>query len=172
MLNDLGEKYSKGSIVIHWLTAILILTLFPLGKIMEGMEATEKMGLIKLHAALGISVFILTLVRSILFFKHKRPKDIKTGSKFNDKLAVWIHNTFYFLIIAICISGISVLITGGYGEALSTNSPDSIMERGTIAPLKPHGLMSVLMMLLLVMHIVGVVKHYIVKKENTLRRII
>ena len=46
-MNDLSKKYSRGTIMIHWLTAILILTLFPLGKDMEGLEPIDKMGLIK-----------------------------------------------------------------------------------------------------------------------------
>ena len=45
--NNLTQKFNKGTIAIHWLTAILILILFPLGKYMEGLEPLEKMGMIK-----------------------------------------------------------------------------------------------------------------------------
>lgn len=169
--NDLTKKYSKGTIVIHWITALLILTLFPLGKYMEGLHPEEKMGLIKIHAILGIIVLILTVVRSFLFFKRKRPADLKTGSKFNDKLAIWIHNIFYFILFAIAFSGISTMILGGYGEALQSNNFRLIKDRADIAPLKPHGIMALIMMLLLVMHVIGVIKHYIFTKENTLKRI-
>ena len=70
--NDLSQKFSKGTIAIHWLTAFLILALFPLGKYMAGLEPSEKMGLIKIHIILGIIVFILTIIRSWLFFKKSR----------------------------------------------------------------------------------------------------
>jgi len=106
---DSPQKYSKGTIAIHWITALLILILFPLGKYMEGLEPSEKMGLIKIHAVLGIVVFILTLFRSWLFFKAPRPADVKTGSVLNDKLAVWIHNIFYFLLFGLTISGIAAM---------------------------------------------------------------
>lgn len=170
-MNDLTKKFSKGTIVIHWLTALLILSLFPLGKYMEGLEPVEKMGLIKIHAILGILVFILTIIRSFLFFKSQRPEDLKTGSKFNDKLAVWIHNAFYFLLFGIAISGIATMILGGYGEALSGGDAELIKPHAEIAPLKPHGIMAVIMMVLLVLHVVGVIKHFILTKENTLKRI-
>ena len=170
-MNDLTKKFSRGTIVIHWLTAVLILALFPLGKYMEGLNPSEKMGLIKLHAILGILVFLLTIIRSYLFFKSPRPDDLKTGSRLNDKLAVWIHNAFYFLLFGIAISGIATMILGGYGDALSGGSAESIKPPAEIGPLKPHGIMALIMMVLLVLHVVGVIKHYILTKENTLKRI-
>ena len=51
--NNLTKKYSRETIISHWLTAILILVLFPMGKYMEGLELSEKMNLIKTHAILG-----------------------------------------------------------------------------------------------------------------------
>jgi len=169
--NDLSQKFSKGIIAIHWLTAILILLLFPLGKYMAGLEPAEKMGLIKLHAVLGFVVLILTLIRTYLFFKAPRPEDLKTGSKFNDKLAVWIHNIFYFLLFGIALSGIAVMILGGYGEALSGSDSAFIKAPEEIAPLKGHGLLAFIMMVLLAMHVIGFIKHLILTKENTLKRI-
>ena len=171
MENNLTQKYSKGTIAIHWITTLLILILFPLGKYMEGLQPEEKMGLIKIHVILGVLVLILTIVRSWLFFKKKRPNDLKTASKFNDKLAIWIHNIFYFILFAIAFSGTATMILGGYGDALQSNNFELIKESAHIAPLKPHGIMAMIMMLLLVMHVIGVIKHYILTKENTLKRI-
>ncbi len=169
-LNDLTQKYSKGAIAIHWLTTILILVLFPLGKYMEDLSPADKMGLIRIHIILGIIVFVLTIVRTYLFFKAPRPEDIKTGSKFNDKLAVWIHNAFYFLLFGIALSGIGSMILGGYGEAMQMGDPESILPHGDVPPLAAHGAMATIMMLLLILHVAGVIKHYLMKKENTLRR--
>ena len=170
-MNDLTKKFSKSTIVVHWLSAIIILTLFPLGKYMTGLDPIDKIGLVKLHAFGGVVILLLTLYRTFLFFKHERPQDLKTGSKFNDKLAVWIHNAFYFLLIAIGISGLSVLFTGGYIDAFGTGATEMIKSPEEIPPLKAHGLLSFILMALLVLHVVGVIKHYILKKENTLKRI-
>ncbi len=170
--NDLSKKFSKGTIAIHWLTALLILILFPLGKYMSGLEPVEKIGLIKVHVALGLLIFILTIIRSWLFFKSDRPADIKTGSKFNDKLVIWIHNAFYFLLFGIAISGIATMLSGGYGDALMNGNIKSIKNADEILPLKGHELIALIIMALLVLHVVGVVKHYILTKENTLNRIL
>lgn len=169
--NDLNQKYSKGTIFIHWLTTVLIIVLFPLGKYMSGLEPTEKMGLLKIHAILGTVVFVLTLLRSYFFFKSERPADLKTGSKFNDRLTVWIHNAFYFLLIGIALAGFAVMFLGGYIDTLKSGTSDLIESKGDLMPLKAHGLLATIMMLLLAFHVLGVVKHYLLTKENTLKRI-
>ncbi len=171
MRNNLTQKYSRGTIIIHWLSALLIIILFPLGKYMAGLEPMNKMGLIKIHAGLGILVLVLTVIRSWLFFKALRPADIATGSRINDKLVVWVHNAFYFILFGIAISGVAVMILGGYGDALQNNNSGLILSRDQIAPLKGHGLLALILMVLLLMHVVGVVKHYLATRENTLRRI-
>jgi cytochrome b561 len=86
-------------------------------------------------------------------------------------LAIWIHSAFYFLLFAIAISGIATMILGGYGDAISTEDPSLILNHEDILPLKAHGTLAVITLVLLVMHIGGVIKHYISYKENTLRRI-
>ncbi|WP_394747694.1 cytochrome b [Spongiimicrobium salis] len=169
--NDLTKKFGSGTIITHWLTALLILILFPMGKYMADIAPNEKMGLLKIHAVLGILVFLMTIIRSWLFFKAPRPEDLKTGSRFNDILAVWIHHAFYFLLFGISISGIGAMILGGYGEALITDNPDLILNKDDVMPLQGHNIMSIIMMVLLVMHVIGVIKHYIITKENTIRRI-
>ncbi|TCI93053.1 cytochrome b [Tenacibaculum sp. M341] len=170
-INDLNEKYSKKVIIIHWLTAILIIFLFPMGKYMSGIEPTDKMTLIQVHAILGNIVFLATIIRSILFFKNKRPEDLKTGSKLNDRLTILIHNAFYFLLLGIGLSGIAIMITGGYGDALINNSPELIKNKTEIFSLKSHNILATIMMILLLLHIIGVIKHYFLTKENTLKRI-
>jgi cytochrome b561 len=169
--NDLTQKHSKGIIAIHWITALLIIFLFLLGKYMSVLEPSEKMGLIQLHAVVGILVFILTIVRTWIFFKSPRPADLNTGSTFNNKLVIGVHNTFYILLFGLSLSGIAILVMGGYGEALKKNNPDLIKNSSEIASLEAHEIMALMMILLLLIHVIGVIKHYVVTKENTLKRI-
>ena len=86
--NNLNQKYSTATIDIYWISTILILMLFPLGKYTTCIEGEEELSLIQTHALLGLAVLILTLIRTWLFFKIKRPADLKTNSKINDKLIV------------------------------------------------------------------------------------
>lgn len=64
------------------------------------------------------------------------------------------------------------MIFGGYGEAVQSGNLELIKTHAEIPPLKGHGILALLMMILFVLHVIGVVKHYILTKENTLKRII
>ncbi|MGB1204849.1 MAG: cytochrome b [Chitinophagales bacterium] len=169
--NDLSKKFSRRTIISHWLTALLILILFPMGKYMHGLAPADKMLFVKIHAILGILVFLITIVRSIAFFKDERPKHLNTGTVITDKLSIWIHNAFYVLLFIISVSGIGVMIAGGYGEALMNGTPDIIKSKEDIPPMPVHGFSTFIMMVLLVLHVLGVAKHYFFAKENALERI-
>ena len=166
--NDLSDKYYKGVIIIHWVSALLIVTLFFFGLFIHQLPAETKLSYIAAHAGLGILVLILTLIRVFWFFKKDRPTDIKTGNSLNDRLVIWIHNAFYFLIAGICLSGIATMALAGFGQAWMQQNPNLILAES--APLNTHYILATTLMILLAMHIGGVVKHYISTKENTLKR--
>jgi len=168
--NDLTQKYTKGNVIIHWLTAILIITLFPLGKYLEELEAADKMGLLKIHAILGLTVLVLTIIRSFMYFKSSRPPHLKTGSTINDKIMVWIHMAFYILMLGIGLSGVATMILGGYGNGLMANDPSLFANHGELPSLGAHNTMATILIVLLGMHVVGVIKHYVLTKENALKR--
>ncbi|MGB0593398.1 MAG: cytochrome b [Flavobacteriales bacterium] len=170
--NDLNQKYSTATIAIHWVSTILILILFPLGKYTSGIEGEDKLSLIQTHALLGLAVLILTLIRTWLFFKSKRPADLKTNSKINDKLIIWVHNLFYILLFAITISGIAAMLSGGYVEALESQNIQYIKAEQDIKALGGHELLALIMVILVLAHEAVVIKHYIKNKENTLKRIL
>ncbi|MCR9253823.1 MAG: cytochrome b/b6 domain-containing protein [bacterium] len=170
--NDLTNKYSKWTIVIHWASALLILILFPLGKYMTELQPSDKMGLVRIHMILGILIFILTSIRTWQFFKVPRPPDLKTGSKFVDKFSVWVHNLFYFILLGLSISGIATMAIGGYANALQTGDSDLVLPRNQITPLNGHSLLAMILAVLLFVHVVGVIKHIFLRKENPLKRIL
>lgn len=171
-MNDLSQKYSKSIIIIHWLSAFLMLFLFFMGKYMEDLQVADKLNILIVHALLGYGVLFLTLARIYFYFKSPRPEDLKTGAEWNDKLIKVIHKMFYFVIIIICMSGSATMFFGGYAEAIINNTPNVVLPKNEITPLKVHALFSTLFMILFLSHVIGIIKHYIKTKENTIKRII
>ncbi|MEN8123324.1 MAG: cytochrome b/b6 domain-containing protein [Bacteroidota bacterium] len=169
--NDLNQKYGRGIIWTHWLTALLILVLVLSSLKMAGFESIDRMGIIIMHLIIGSSVFLLTIARSFLFFKTKQPDHLKTGSKFVDKFVVWNHYLFYVLLFVISIMGIVVVISGNYIEGISRWNLENIIPPKEIPMLKYHVLVTLFIVLFAIIHILGVAKHYIFTKENTLKRI-
>jgi cytochrome b561 len=64
------------------------------------------------------------------------------------------------------------MIMGGYTEVLNTSMIDHVKPKNEISSLKAHGLLSIIMMLLLLLHIAGIIKHYLKTNENVLKRIL
>ena len=170
--NNLSEKYSKGTIVIHWFSFLLIVFLLPIGFIMSDMEpGTTKLNLLEAHIFVGILVFVLTLVRVWFFFRFKRPTKLETGNTLHNKLVVWIENSFYYLLILLCISGIATITIGNLGGVIQSGNASLLPKRLDVPPLIAHKALAILLIILLIGHIGGVVNHYMKTKENTLKRI-
>lgn len=167
--NDLTQKFNRGTIWTHWITALLIIILVLSSLKVAGFELIGESIIVKMHLFIGSTVFILTITRTFLLFKAKQPDHLKTGSKFIDKLAVLNHYMFYVLLFAISLTGIVVILNGHYLEFLKSGNINDIIKASM---LKYHVLMALLVVLLLIMHVIGVIKHYIFTKENTLKRII
>lgn len=170
--NNLTEKYSKPTIIIHWLSFLLIIALIPVGFIMSDMENGEtKLLLLRVHLFSGILVFILTLLRVWFFFKHKRPSKLQTGSWLHDKLIVWLENSFYFILILLSFSGIGTVVFGNFAEAIQNGDASLLPQINDIPPAMAHKALAIILIIILLGHIGGVVNHYIKTKENTIKRI-
>lgn len=170
--NNLNQKYSKTTIVTHWLSALLILVLTIQGFYMKDLVYADKTGLVKLHAIMGAFLLLINIPRFFSLFIARRPDHLETGSPFNDKLIIWIHNGLYFLIFSIIISGISTTLLGGYAKVIQTGLVDNIIPSEKLLPLQIHSIMSILITVLVFIHVVGFFKHWLIQKENTLKRIL
>lgn len=81
--NNLSDKYSKGTIIIHWLSFLLIIALIPTGIIMEDMEpGVVKINLLRLHALVGIIVFCFDINSCLVFLSPQKTFQIR-NRKYN-----------------------------------------------------------------------------------------
>ena len=169
--NDLSKKYSLANRITHWLTALGILTLIPLGLIMHEMEVSaDKLSLYRTHTIIGIVILLLTLFRVYLYFTHDCPPQIKTDSNFNDKLSGWIHNAFYFAILLMTFAGLAINATIGLINAYKSNDISQFSADINVLPAEFHEILYFILAVLIVMHVTGVLRHIILKKENIIKR--
>ena len=171
-LNDLTKKYPKGIKIIHWITALLILILFPLGKYVEELEGNAKIMPLRIHAILGFLILILTIIRVYFYYTKPYPPQLRTGNNLNDKVVVLVNRIFYFLLLAISVSGILVMSIIGYGNAVLAGDISLVKPHENSLLIQAHGTMAMLLMILLVLHVFGVVKHKILNKENVIKRML
>ncbi len=168
-------NYSNRTIWIHWVSAILIFGLIYTGINMEHLEVNPtKFSLYKIHFVIGITVFILTIIRVIALLKDPKPISLYPKNSAREKFRKFVYNGFYIVILWMCLSGIlSLSIEGILPAIISLNLSDlpEITKDGLHPIMLSHHIVAKFVFLLLILHLGGFLLHLFTKKENTLKRI-
>lgn len=171
------NRYSTVSLVLHWLIAALVVTQIGLIAAHEATEGPISREFVNLHKSVGLSILVLTLVRlgwRIANPAIPLPLEMPRWQKL---LARTNHVLFYVLLLAMPL----------VGWAASSAAGRDIVWFGLFEwPLLPIGggretardLMDVheaaakLLIFLVVLHIVGALKHQFIDRDNVLHRMI
>jgi cytochrome b561 len=100
-----SPRYSLGAIILHWLMAILIIANVVIALSVEGLPKPEAMYWMGIHKANGITVLLLAVVRIFWRVTHPAPPFPATMKPWEITLARITHTAFYFLIVAIPLTG-------------------------------------------------------------------
>ena len=113
-------RYKPIVVAIHWLTAALILLQVYLGFAFSSFPkgTPERAELFTWHETVGVTILILALVRLAVRLMNPPspfPEDLPRWERF---FAVWNHRIFYFLIIALPLTGLMAVSKGGPTTAI------------------------------------------------------
>lgn len=68
-----GQRLRWGSIVLHWLTAAVVLALLFLGSSIAGAEAAQRNELILLHTSIAVAAYVILWWRIVWRFRKGHP---------------------------------------------------------------------------------------------------
>ena len=165
--------YSKRMVIIHWLTLALLIAAWYLGDVLVDARNEKDATLIGYfaHALVGGAVLLLTILR--LTFRSVDGTPPPVGNSLMDIVARGIHHGLYVLLILLSITGFMTLLTSAMGAALVTGEAILLPDEYTGPSLIPHAvheiLVTVLMVVVLV-HILGAIKHQFITKDGLMRR--
>lgn len=174
-----GPRYSHVAITLHWIIAAMILANFVLVWSAEDAPKAEEQRLVGLHMANGISILILSVLRILWRVTHPAPPFEESLKSWEVALAKIVHALFYFLIIAIPLTGWIMVSahSGGAGVnvfglfefpglpfAKSDATADTLHE--------VHEVLAFLMLLLFLLHTAAALKHMFVDRDDTMGRMI
>jgi len=146
--------YSTLQILLHWAVALLIvLAYLSSDGAEEAMEVIEGGGAVGFlpHAALGMAVFVLVLLRIVIRFTRGAPAAPGVPGSWQVKAAEWGHRVLYLLMLAVPLGGMSIWIGG--------------MDNGEI-----HGFFATVLMVVAGGHAVVALIHHYVLKDGLIRR--
>lgn len=174
IVKDTPAGYGIVSRLFHWLMAIAIFGLFGLGWWMVGLDyySPYYVSAPDFHRAAGIILFIALLARIVWRVMNTKPDDAELTPL--ERKASWVvHWGFYPLLIALSISG--YLIATPDGRPIDVfgwfSVPSIIQQKGLedTAGLV-HWVLAYTVMVLAVVHTIGALKHHLVDKHTTLKR--
>lgn len=173
-----SNRYGKVSRMLHWTIAILFISLIPMG-IFASMipEDTEyRNAYYVVHKTLGVTVFLLVIVRLIWNRLSRRPSLDSAITSREEKLAHRVHNTLYFMMLAIPITGFMMTSYHGYETYFFFWEMQPLWEQSEIYQVWGgfhKYLLPYLLYIVLGAHILGALKHqFIDKHANAFKRMV
>lgn len=158
-------KYSKVAILLHWLIAILVIANFVLASMAEDLSREAQGALMAPHKALGVSILFLSVLRLFWRIGHKPPPLPESIAGWQAGLGKFVHLLFYFLIIAVPLSG--WLMASAHPKAPPVDFFglfDVTMPIGKDEGLagighEVHEILTKPLFILILLHILGALKH-------------
>lgn len=185
------STYGSVTKTFHWLTALLIFTAFPLGyfanELAEYIQSPDFDGaqstidnartLFSLHKTIGVAVFFTALLRILWAMTQEKPGLLHPDNKPEALAAELVHWLLYISLVAVPLSGwIHHAATTGFAPILWPfgQSLPFVAKSETLADLFAgiHEILIWTMAIALALHIAGALKHHVIDKDSTLRRML
>jgi len=170
-------KYSLPIRILHWIIALLIIGLITVGLIMSDLpkDAPNRPLLYSVHKSFGVTVLFLAVLRFALRLRLGGPPLPLAIPAMERILAQLGHYAFYGFMIAMPVSGYIMSNSFGlsvkwFGIELPKLFPTD-RETGHLAA-DFHSLAAYSLIGLILLHVAGVVKHYLKERINLLSRMI
>ena len=197
-MNHPTTSYTKTAKVLHWLIAIGIFGMFALGWFMSDLpkEAPKQMAYdlfnlgvytwnlseeisprtfyFNLHKSIGVTIFALILIRILWRITHRPPALLASYKAWESKLASGAHHLLYLLMVALPVSGVIMATYSKYGikwfgipfiKGLDNNPMRELFK-------EVHEIIGLIILLVIIVHIIGALKHKFIDNDDTLKRML
>lgn len=180
-LTNTAANYGLIARSFHWLMALLILTMIPLGKIANtapfstDAEFARKFMLFSLHKTLGVTLFGLAVLRILWALRQTKPGPLHPERRAEIFLGSVTHWLLYSALILVPLTGwIEHAAIPGlapiwwpFGQSLPFVTASELMFN-TFSAL--HRAFGKVLILAIGLHLAGALKHQFWDRDSTLRR--
>ena len=166
------DRYGRVSRLLHWTIAILFISLIPMG-IFSSMipeETSYRNAYYVVHKTIGVTVFLLVIVRLIWNKISKRPVLDNTLTPTEKKLAHRAHNILYFMLLVIPITGFMMTSYHGYGTFFFFWELPPLWEQSNVYQIWGgfhKYLLPYIVYIILGAHVLGALKHQFIDKHDS-----
>lgn len=181
-MKDSVSQLSPVSVVLHWVVGLAMIGMLSLGIFME---ETEAFSLYPLHKSIGVIVLVIALIRVFWRLSNRWPSVLSNDGALLHFTARLVHWVLILATLLMPISGMVMSGMGGHGIAVfgvelvaanpdPANPMEMIPHNKALAGFahEAHEVIGNLLILALLLHVVGALKHHVVNKDGTLRRML
>jgi len=190
-LTNTTRSYGSVAKSFHWLIALLILTIIPIGLIANDMaqdirnpeiastvqDFTRTFLLFSIHKTLGVAIFLVALARILWAITQPRPGLLNSNNRIEALAARTVHWLLYGSLLLVPLAGwIEHAATSGFapirwpfGQDLPFVPKDQDIAN-TFAWI--HVMLGRVLGAALFLHIAGALKHHFIDRDATLRRML
>ncbi len=183
VLGNSPRSYGSVAKTLHWLTALFILTAIPLGVVANNLpydtsgQLATKGWLFSLHKTVGIAAFSVAVLRILWAATQPKPALLHPDRR----LESWAADTVHWMLYA---SLVIVPLSGWLHHAATQGFAPILWPFGQSLPLVPvddgvahffaawHWLFTKVLVAALILHIAGALKHHLIDRDDTLRRML
>ena len=113
-----ASRYSTGAIAFHWIIATLIVLNFIAVWVAERVPKPEHMQIMNNHKAFGLTILALSVISVLWRLFNPGPPYVATLKPWEAALARVVHTLFWFLVIAMPLTGWG-MVSAGSGQPVS-----------------------------------------------------
>ena len=179
MIKDHPSGFGLLSIVVHWVSALLIIVLFGLGLYMVGLSYYDPWynRLPNLHISLGLVVLLLTFLRIVWrLAQFRHPAPLPEHSRSVRFLSAIVQLSLYGLIVAVLVTGYLITTSDGRPASLFglVQFPSLMRLDGAGVDLAGalHYWLAWAIIALTVLHTLAALAHHFVLRDRTLLRML
>jgi cytochrome b561 len=172
-MRDSKQKFSTATVGLHWLVAIVIFGLWPLGFYMA---RTRTYSLWPLHQSTGTVLLVVILIRLAWRFQNGWPQPVSVYSRMEQVLARTVHWTLVVSLLVMPLTGLISGYAGGY-DIVAADAIHKLKVNPRSEALHDflqvvHIYVSRILAAAVLLHVAGALKHHLVDKDGTLRRML
>ncbi|MEK9824889.1 MAG: cytochrome b [Methylotenera sp.] len=195
-MNQASTRYTKTAVILHWLIALGIFAMFALGWYMSELpkdapkqiaydlfdwgiytwqlseEASPRTFYFNLHKSIGVTLLGLIIIRVLWRITHRPPALLSSYQAWERKLATGTHHVLYLLMIAMPLSGLIMAVSSKYGVKWFGMDFIGGLDNTPLreAFKEVHEVIGAIILLVLILHILGALKHKFIDKDDTMKR--
>lgn len=195
-MNQASTRYTKTAVILHWLIAIGIFAMFALGWYMSELpkdapkqiaydlfdwgiytwqlseQASPRTFYFNLHKSIGVTLLGLIIIRVLWRITHRPPALLSSYKAWERKLATGTHHLLYLLMIAMPVSGLIMAVSSKYGVKWFGMDFIGGLDNTPLreAFKEVHEVIGAIILLVLILHILGALKHKLIDKDDTMKR--